>query len=173
MNLDNIIPYRDNWKIINGIVFKKKLIWMPIMNLRRRYIEIYFDNRLHKDVLYLISKMGDNEFYLISPLFSNPKFSSLDNHKINIENYLSNYAKSSFFYGFKKINFNIVENLVKYCKKFDCMTLIKESFDYVNNEVQYEDYDWHSNKKFYPFDEEVRTEFNSLYRQIKVQSIFT
>lgn len=172
MNLDNIIPNKDDWKLSNGIVFKKKLVWMPIMNLRKDYVEIYFDNRLHKEVLYLITRMSTNEFYLISPIFSNPKLQSIE-HKINIENYLANYAKSSFFYGFKKINFNLVENLIRYCKKFDCMTLIRESYDYVNSEVQYEDYDWYSNKKFYTFDEEVRTEFNSLYRQIKIQSIFT
>lgn len=171
MNVYDIIPQKEDWKISKGIVYKKRLAWIPILNLKKDYIEVYFDSRMHKEILMLLPKI-DQEFYLISPMFSNPKYSYTDIHKMNIENYLSNYAKLEFFNGFKKINFDIIENLIKYCKKFDCMLLIKESYEYINSKVQFEETDWYMQKRFYLFSEEIRDDFNSLYRQIKLQEIF-
>jgi len=173
MDINNIILNKEDWKISNGLVFKKKLVWIPIMNCKKDYIEIYFDDRLSKEILWLIPKISQSEFYLVSPLFSNPKFSTIENHKVNIEHYFCNYAKTSFFYGFKKINFNIIDNIIFYCKKFDSMDIVKDCYDYVNKSVQAQDYDWYTNKSYYIFSDEIREEFNSLYRQIKIRSLLS
>ena len=53
------------------------------------------------------------------------------------------------------------------------MDIVKDCYDYVNKLVQAQDYDWYTNKSYYIFNDEIREEFNSLYRQIKIQSLLS
>jgi hypothetical protein len=149
------------------------LAWIPIMNLNKEYVEIYFDVRLRRDILKLIPKI-EEEFYLISPILSDPNKKTLSDgtvHQLNIKNYLSNYANPKFYQGFQKINFDLISNLVRYCKKFDCMVLVKDAYDEVNKEVQFKGCDWFINKEVHDFPSEMREEFSSLYRQIKLAEL--
>jgi hypothetical protein len=173
MNIEEIIPRNDKWKINKGIVYVKYLAWVPIIDTRKGYIEIFFDIKLMKYLLKLIPKIK-TEFYLISPILSDPSIARLsdeDIHKVNVKNYLSNYANPGFFSGFQKIEFDLITNLILYCKKFDIMLLIKEAYDEVNVEVQRKNFDWYQNKEFYNLPQEIREEFSSLYRQIKLAEL--
>jgi len=173
MNIEEIIPNSNKWKISKGIAYVKYLAWIPIIDTRKGYIEIFFDVRLMKYILKLIPKI-DTEFYLISPLLSNPvnaKMLDEEIHRVNIKNYLSNYANPRFFRDFQKIEFDLITNLILYCKKFDTMLLVKESYDEVNSEVQRKGYDWYLNKEFYDTPVEIRDEFSGLYRQIKLAEL--
>jgi len=51
------------------------------------------------------------------------------------------------------------------------MLLIKEAYDEVNLEVQRKNFDWYQNKEFYNLPQEIREEFSSLYRQIKLAEL--
>jgi hypothetical protein len=173
MKIEEIIPKNDKWKLSKGLVYVKYLAWIPIIDTRKGYIEIFFDVRLMKYILKLIPKI-DTEFYLISPLLSNPVDAKLPEgeiHRINIKNYLSNYANPRFFKEFQKIEFDLVTNLILYCKKFDTMLLIKESYDEVNKEVNHQSWDYLSNKMYHETPEEIRDEFGGLYRQIKLADL--
>lgn len=174
MNLNNIIPNNDKWKIDKNIVYVHYLAWIPIMNIKNDWIEVYFDVKLHRYILQLLPKLN-GEFYLVSPVLNDPdnkSISDLEKHRINIKNMLSNYANSHFFHGFQKINFDLISHLISYCKKWDCMLLIKEVYDTVNKEVQSQEYGpWGKFKYIYIHSEEIRQDFNGLYRQIKLAEI--
>ena len=163
------IPDNDRWKISKNRVFKKKLAWIPIFDMKEDHIEIFFDLKMSKDILLLIPKL-DIDFYLISPIFADPQNKHLEKDKINIKNYLTNYSQEGFYDGFNKIGFDVISNLIRYCRKNDSMMLIRECYDEVNKIVQKESYDpWsntYTNKR-----DDIRDEFNSLYRQIKLAQI--
>lgn len=165
------------WKISKNRVFIKKLAWVPILDIEDDHVNIFFDASIAKHVVSLIKKIdGKENFYLISPILSNPSYKRSDVmeiNRLNIENYLNNYCKESFFDGFKKIGFDFVDNIVKYCTVNNCMYLLKEYCDSINNSVQRESFDWWSNRSFYNFREDIRDEFNGLYRQIKLSEILS
>ena len=176
MNLQkitDILPNNGKWKINNGIVYVRYMAWIPIINIEDDHLEVYFDTKLHRYLLQILPKLKE-EFYLVSPILSNPKNKYLSNeerHKVNILNMISNYSNPIFFEGFNRIEFDLITHLVLYCKKFDSMLLIKEAFDYVNKDVQGKDWDYYSNKQFFTYTEEIREEFNGLYRQIKLAEL--
>jgi len=171
--LIKILPNNGKWKIENKTVYVKYMAWIPIINLKGDYMEVYFDTRLHRHLLTIIPNL-EGEFYLISPIFQDPKNKHLDDkekHKVNILNLISNYSNPFFFDGFKKINFDLIEHLVKYCKKFDSMLLIKESYEQVNNEVNGKYYDYYANLSYFHYSDEIREEFSGLFRQIKLAEL--
>ena len=176
MNLEKItriLPNNGKWIIKNQVVYVRYMAWIPIINIEDDHLEVYFDTKLHRYLLQILPKL-DGEFYLVSPILSNPKHKYLpdeERHKINILNMISNYSNPIFFEGFKKIDFDLITHLVLYCKKYDSMLLIKEAFDYVNKDVQGKDWDYYANKQFFTYTEEIREEFNGLYRQIKLAEL--
>jgi len=171
--LIRILPNNGKWKIENDTVYVKYMAWIPIINLKGDYMEVYFDTRLHRYLLTILPSL-EGEFYLISPIFTDPKnkyFDDEERHKTNILNMISNYSNPLFFDGFKKIDFDLIEHLVKYCKKFDSMLLIKEAYVQVNSEVNGKEHDYFRNKSYFIYSEEIRGEFNGLYRQIKLSEL--
>ena len=183
MNINTIIPNTSNWKVkpVKGYgglkaqrVFKHSLAWFPIMDVYDDYTLIFLDIRWSKDIIDIVSKI-ETDFYFISPLYSDPgHYKEEDDlyHQNNIKNYLVNYSKSKFFHGFQKVEFDLINNLVKYCKKWDCLLLLKDIYDEVNRMVQLSSYDYYQNKNFYEHPTEIREEFGGLYRQIKLAELF-
>ena len=173
MKIEDIIPKTDKWKISKGVVYVKYMAWIPIVDTRKGYIEIFFDIRLMKEILKIITKIN-SEFYLISPQLSDLVYDRNleDIHRINIKNYLSNYANPRFYSAFQKIEFDLITNLILYCKKFDTMLMVKESYDEVNKEVQRKGWDWYLSKEVHELPiKEIRDEFGGLYRQIKLAEL--
>jgi hypothetical protein len=169
-----ILPNNGKWKMQNNIVYVRYFAWIPIMNIEKDYIEVYFDTKLHRYLLKILHKLQGEELHLISPILHDPKNKYLSDeeiHKINILNMLSNYSNPVFFNGFQNIGFDLIEHLVFYCKKFNCMTLIKEAYDVVNKSVQSKEWDYYANKKFFTYTEEIREDFLGLYRQIKLAEL--
>lgn len=174
MDLSKIIPNNDQWKISKNRVFKKNIAWIPIFDIiDENLIHFFLDIRMSKDILKLVKilKKTDIEFYFISPLFSDPGFYGEFNN-ININNYLRSYSKSQFYDGFEKIEFDFIGNLIEYCKKENCIELVKDIYLIINKDVQMKVYNYYTNEKLFKHKrEDIRETFNQLYRDIQLQQI--
>ena len=163
-----------NWKISKSTIYYKKVVWIPICTERNETLFIYLSKQIRKEVILIVKLIDEkDEFYLISPIFSNPKYKYIDEdfHKLNIENYLGNYVDFDFYFSFKSNNFDLIENMVKYCKNYDCFDLIKEKYDQINSVVQKETHDWYNTQSYYEFCIEIREDFSNLYREIRLLQI--
>ena len=67
IDIQKIIPNDGKWKIEKDIVYVRYMAWMPIMNLKNDWVEIYFDTKLHRYLLKILPKL-EGEFYLVSPI---------------------------------------------------------------------------------------------------------
>lgn len=179
MELNNFIPKNcseEEWCLRKNVIFKKKIIWIPIVTKIDDDFFIYLDLRIKREVLKVIKNLMINniKFYLISPLVSNKKIKISDEelHNLNIENYLNCYSNNFIYDGVKKINFDIIGNLIDYCVKFNCKDKIKEIYLEVNKHVQLTSRNWYSNELIYNVDRiDIRSEFSSLYRDIQLSQI--
>jgi hypothetical protein len=169
----NKILESDNWKLSKSIVYVHKTAWIPISKIEDDYVLIFFSKRLEKETLKLLKLLNNKtKFYLVSPLLSDPKINRKDIDSINlinIKNYLMNWA--DYYYSFRKINFDLVSNLVSYCNEFDCFEELKVAYDDVSSKILKETYDYYRNDTYYKYDEIIRDEFSGLYRQIRINQI--
>jgi hypothetical protein len=174
MDLDSIIPNNSDWKVSKNRVFKKNIAWIPVFDIiEDNLIYIFLDIRMSKEILKVVKNLQktDIEFYFISPLFANPGFNG-DFNEVNIKNYLKDYSKSQFYDGFDKIEFDFIGNLIEYCKKENCIELVKDIYLEVNKEVQNKFWDHYANKQYFKTKrEDIRETFNQLYRDIQLQQI--
>jgi hypothetical protein len=174
MDLDSIIPNNSDWKISKNRVFKKNIAWIPLLDIiEDNLIYIFLDIRMSKEILKVVKNLQktDIEFYFISPLFADPGFNG-DFNEVNIKNYLKDYSKSQFYDGFDKIEFDFIGNLIEYCKKENCIELVKDIYLEVNKEVQNKFWDHYANKQYFKTKrEDIRETFNQLYRDIQLQQI--
>jgi hypothetical protein len=174
MDLDSIIPNNSDWKVSKNRVFKKNIAWIPVFDIiEDNLIYIFLDIRMSKEILKVVKNLQktDIEFYFISPLFADPGFKG-DFNLVNIKNYLKDYSKSQFYDGFDKIEFDFIGNLIEYCKKENCIELVKDIYLEVNKEVQNKFWDHYANKQYFKTKrEDIRETFNQLYRDIQLQQI--
>jgi hypothetical protein len=174
MDLDSIIPNNSDWKVSKNRVFKKNIAWIPVFDIiEDNLIYIFLDIRMSKEILKVVKNLQktDIEFYFISPLFADPGFNG-DFNEVNIKNYLKDYSKSQFYDGFDKIEFDFIGNLIEYCKKENCIELVKDIYLEVNKEVQNKFWDHYANKQYFKTKrEDIRETFNQLYRDIQLQQI--
>jgi len=174
MDLNNIIPNNCEWKVSKNRVFKKNIAWIPVFDIvDDNLIHIFLDLRMSKDILKVVKNLQktDIEFYFISPLFADPGFRG-DFNVVNINNYLKDYSKSQFYDGFEKIEFDFIGNLIEYCKKENCIELVKDIYLEVNKDVQNKFWDHYANKQYFKTKrEDIRETFNQLYRDIQLQQI--
>lgn len=174
MDLDNIIPNSGEWKVSKNRIFKRNIAWIPVFDIvDDNFIYIFLDLRISKDILKLVKNLQkkDIEFYFISPLFSDPGFKG-DFNEENINNYLRGYSKSQFYDGFEKIEFDFIGNLIEYCKKENCIELVKDIYLIINKDVQNKFWDHYDNKQYFKTKrEDIRETFNQLYRDIQLQQI--
>jgi len=174
MDLNNIIPNNGEWRVSKNRGFKKNIAWIPVFDIiDDNLIHIFLDVRISKDILKLVKNLQktDIEFYFISPLFSDPGFKG-DFNEENINNYLRGYSKSQFYDGFEKIEFDFIGNLIEYCKKENCIELVKDIYLIINKDVQMKVYNYYTNEKLFKHKrEDIRETFNQLYRDIQLQQI--
>ncbi len=178
MDLNKLIPERflsvgdPKWKVKGDFVMFKKIEHIPLCFIKDDIVYVFLENKLPKQVILLTQNLMrlNLEFYFLMPDCSSPKGVE-DFHYKNIKHYLLSYSKDYFFYGFNKINFDIINNLVKWSEKEDCFDLIKEAHVEVLKEVQYETWDYYSNKKHFVYKQEIREEFRTMYREIVISKI--
>lgn len=169
----NELPRKYEWSYRGNLLLVKKIAWLPVARFSDSGIGFFLDVRLHKQILCLLKffKETKSKICFLTPEMANPRL-SIDNDEIHskiIENYLINYSKPEFFDGFKKIDFDIIENLIEYCNTENCQDLIKDIYLSVNYEVQRIYYDYYTNQRLYVTErEDIRDSFNSLYREIQI-----
>ena len=175
MDLNSIIPKSGEWKVSKNGAVRYNAGWLPIFDMiSDTEINIFLDLRNGRDILKVVKNLQKTKykFYFISPLFADPGQDTREYNEVNIKNYLKNYSKVQFYDGFQKIEFDFIGNLIDYCKKENCIELIKDIYNNVNKEVQSKSWDYYTNKQYYDIKrDDIRETFNSLYRDIQLQQI--
>lgn len=176
MNLSELIPNNSsNWSFDKNFIYWKKYQRIPLLSIKEGEVFIFLDNRLPKPVLKLVEFLvfKNIQFYFIPPKFSHPsEYISEESYSEIIRHYLMSYSTKDFFFGFKKIEFDLIENLTNWMNSVGCFDIFKDIFSDIKKDVLRKDYDWYSKKECYYFGEEIRHEFETLYRQIQINQIF-
>lgn len=173
MDLDKILLKNVDWKYSKGRYFRKKsAAWIPIVDVLEDRIRIFLDVRVYKDILKIVKVFKENniDFRFISYRFADPGFSE-DFNETNIKCYLKSFLNESFYFGFKKIDFDLIENVVKYCVENECFDVLKDIYNEVNKKTQNTYWLTYNTQTHYIPNEEIRENFNSLYREIIIKQI--
>ena len=174
MELSDLIPDNsNNWSVKNDFLMFKKIQNIPACFISNdNIVYIFLDVRIYKQVLKLTSLLVDKgvEFYFTIPELSNPKGAENVNDT-TVLHYLYSYSKKEFFEGFRKIDFDLIYNLIKWTEKENCFDLVKENYEYMLKKVNHQDYNYYSNKYNFTHSEDIREEFRSLYRDIQISKI--
>jgi hypothetical protein len=174
MELSDLIPDNSsNWSVKNDFLMFKKIQNIPTCFISNdNIVYVFLDVRIYKQVLKLTSLLVDKgvEFYFTIPEISNPKGIE-DLNDTTVLHYLHSYSKKEFFNGFRKIDFDLIYNLIKWTEKENCFDLVKDNYEYMLKKVNHQDYDYYSNRSTYKYSEEIREEFRSLYRDIQISKI--
>jgi hypothetical protein len=177
MDWFKFLPKNIEWKIQHNRIYYRKMAWIPFAYINSsKMVCLYLEPKSSKLILKVTKELMKTKckFFFISPMLDDPHIQrNTDNiPRLNIENYLKNYAIPVFFDGFDKIGFDIIENLILYCKSTNSFELIKEVLQSVNNEVQSKYFDYYSKKDIYNTKrEDIRERFNNLWRDIQIQNL--
>jgi hypothetical protein len=176
MDLDNFLPKNKEVKINGNRVFLKKLVWLPFLDYIDELIFIYLDLNLCKEIIRTVDKLKSENisFYFKSVKMSDPGLclSTDDYNSDIIRTYFKAYSSSNFYDGFKKIDFDFIQNMVDFCEREKCYHLIKDIYQEININVQKKYYDYYAGKSYFLNKrEDIREDFDTLYREIQLNKI--
>jgi len=180
MDLNRLIPdkfrplHNPTWVVKGKFLMFKKYEHIPMCFVENDVIYVFLDNKVPNAIIKLVKHLIeiDVEFYFTTPELSNPKGVNEDEyHDKVIKHYLFSYAQSFFFNGFRKIDFDLIDNMVKWTTKEDCFDKVKSNYEEVHKMVQRTQFDFYANKYSYEYSEEVREDFQRLYRHIQISKI--
>jgi hypothetical protein len=172
MDLNKIIPQNENWSFSKGIIYFKKLQRIPVCIIIDDTPHIILENKIPKQVIELTKKImstGD-EFYFTTPLATNPSGVYEFKNEV-IKGYFNSYSNPKFFHGFKKINFDLIKNLIDWSEKNDAWYLVKPIYEEINKKIQKKYRDYYLSKDYYEYDFDIREEFRTLWREIQINKI--
>jgi len=178
MELSNLIPLKFiptiecSWVVKNRFLMYKHYEHIPVAFIEDNVVYIFLDNKIPRQILKLtkwIMGLGC-EFYFTTPQLSDPTGVE-DIQRTVITHYLHCYIQEHFFNGFRKIDFDLIKNMVDWCIKEKCSELIKECYDLTLPKVNRTDYDYYSNKHTFEYKDEIREDFKTLYRDIQINMI--
>jgi len=176
MNLSELLPNNSpNWSFDTNYIYWKKYQRIPLLSIRDDKVVVFLDNRLPKPVLNLVEMLLSKgiEFYFLPPKFSHPPILICEeSYGEVIRHYLLSYTTKDFFFGFRKIEFDLIENLTNWMNSRGCFSIFKDILSDIKKDVLRKQYDWYSKKEYHSFSEEIRHEFETLYRQIQINQIF-
>lgn len=180
MDLDRLIPLKFRphhgckWKVKGKYLMYHHYEHIPVAFIENDIVYVFLDTRIHNQIIKQtkwLMELGV-EFYFTTPALSDPGYRFIDTLEESvIRHYLFGYSQTEFFYGFRKIGFDLIKNMVDWTTKEDCGHLIKDCYQEVNKKVQRSQHDWYQNKKIYDYKSEIRDDFNSLYRDIQINQI--
>jgi hypothetical protein len=174
MDLNSIIPDKNdrNYSVAKKFLMYKKYQNIPLCFIEDDIVYVFLDKKVSKVVIKLVKNLCKNniQFYFTTPELSNPK-GVIDYEDKVIEHYLNSYIQVEFFYGFQKIGFDFIKNLVDWANKNNCYDLIKSNYDYIQKRVNRKYYDYYSNKDIFEYPKEIRDDFLTLYREIQINNL--
>ena len=176
MDLNTLIPNikDERWNVKGKYLRYKKYTNIPVAHISPDgVIFIFLDLRIVRAIGILIAHLVNIgvEFYFEPPDMSNPSDDRKDYHKRVIKHYLYSYADKFMYRNLKKINYDLIKNMVRFCDEYDCHDHLKESFEEIKRIVMRTDIDWYTNQKVFDYPEEIRTDFENLYRDIQINKI--
>jgi hypothetical protein len=172
MILEDLIPNKNsNWVVKKNKIYYKKgehnLALEVIDNIVYVVIDIKISNQTIKLIELLLNK--NIKFYL---MFLNYQSLIDEDEQMNfIKTYLYTYINKEYYYGFKKINFNLISNLIDWVNENNCTDKIKEAYDIVHKIVNQNYFDYFSSNYIYDYPEEIRNDYNNIYRDINIELI--
>jgi hypothetical protein len=174
MELSDLIPDGSAaWKVGKNQLTYKKYVNIPICYIGEDgVVYVFLDKRISKQVLKITKRLVwlGVEFYFTTPELSNPK--GVEDHKnAIILHYFRSYIQKEFFEGFEMIQFDLIHNMTKWAGKEDCFNLIKENYEEIKKIVNRQEYDYYSNIKKYEYPQEIRDDFDRIYREIQINRI--
>lgn len=173
MDLYSLIPDNNsNWIVTDKYLVYKKYSNVPVCYIQDGVVYIFLDSKIRNVIFKLVkhfTKIGV-EFYFTSPRLSNPKRVENANEEI-IKHYLFIYSQKEFFFGFKKIRFNLIDNMIKWAYREKCFDLVKPLFYSTLKSLIRKTKNSTSGRYEYDFVDEIREEFQSLYRDIKISKL--
>lgn len=168
ISIDDIKPNGEQWIVKkNRIFFKKCQFNIPVCIMEDDIIYIFLDNNSMHSVIFKLLKniiKLNIKFYFYPPSYSNPS-TIIDNDEI-IYHYFLTYMNKEFFHGFKKLEFDIIHNMIDWANEEKCFSLIKDNYMKAKSKVNRFYYNHYTKIKNYDYEEEIRDEFDSLYREI-------
>lgn len=174
MELNTIIPNSDiNWIIKGDVLMYKKYSNIPVAYIDDDIVFIFLDLKIVKTISRLVEHlMSKNiEFYFDSPEFSNPAADAEEYNTKVITHYLYAYASKGIFNEFKRIDFDLIKNMTAFCDRNNCHGILKSCYDIVKKAVLRSDFDYYAGKTVWSYPEEIREEFENLYRDIQISRI--
>lgn len=178
MELNRLIPLKFipdigcDWVVRGKYLMYKKIEHIPVAFIENDIVYVFLDNRIPRQILKITKWILDNhniEFYFTTPELSSPKYQM--NYYDIVKHYLFSYTQEHFFEEFEKIGFDLIKNMVDWCIKNNCTEIIKECYDDINKKVQKGHYDYWSNKTEYNYNQKIREDFSTLYRDIQINQI--
>jgi hypothetical protein len=173
MELSDFIPDGSTaWKVGKCQLTYKKYVNIPICYIEDDIVYVFLDKRIVKPVLKITKRLVELnvEFYFTTPELSNPK--GVEDHKnAIIHHYFRSYIQKEFFKGFEDIQFDVIRNMTTWANKEDCYNLIKENYEVIKKIVNRQNYDYYSNIKKYEYPQDIRDDFDRLYREIQINQI--
>ena len=167
---DLILDNSADWSISGDMLHYKKYVKIPVCYIdMEEVVYIFLDNRIKRVVVKLVRKllkMG-KPFHFAYPDSYNPAGIFRYQNKV-VYHYLQTYINSDFRSEFLKMDFDYIGNLVKWVQKEECFEVLKEVYDNLKLEVNKQSYQWISGKKEYDYTEEIRDDYNSMWREIQI-----
>lgn len=173
MRLIDIIPDNNsNWSIKSEFIRFKKIENIPVCYIEGDIVYIFLDCRIPKQISKLTSFLINKgiKFFYTTPEVSNPGGVFDIQNKI-IHHYLLSNANRFIRKEFEKIEFSLIDNMVKWCEHEGCFHLIKPALKLVIDRINKNYYDYYSQKDIWDYRSEIRDEYNSMYRDIILSRI--
>lgn len=174
ISLNTLIPNTsDSWIVKGDFLMYTKYSNIPVAYIVDDIVFIFLDFKVVKAISKLIKHLVANNinFFFDSPEFSNPAADTTEYNTKVITHYLFAHANKNIYSEFKKINFDLIKNMVDFCERNNCHDILKPCYDIVKKSVLRKDLDYYTNKTIYDYPSEIREEFENLYRDIQISRI--
>lgn len=164
-----------NLNFKNNTIFFKKYENITVLTIESDFYYLYLDNRILKHIvkLYSILKKMDIEFYCVIPSYSNPS-GIYDFYNSNIKHYILMYLELSSTNYIEKYNIDIIDNMISWCLKFECLDLIANNYNLIKSDIVLNRYLRFSIRDYSHriyIDDKIKKNYESLYREITIKSV--